>query len=42
MFNFSDNRKTINEIATMFSNGSLVVDTSYQRRSVWSEKTKSA
>lgn len=40
MFNFSDNRKTINEIATMFSNGSLVVDTSYQRRSVWSEKDK--
>lgn len=40
MFNFTDNRKTINEIATMFSNGSLIVDTSYQRRSVWSEKDK--
>lgn len=40
MFNFTDTRKTINEISTMFSDGSLVVDNTYQRRSVWSEKDK--
>lgn len=40
MFNFNDNRKTINEITTMFNDGNLVVDDTYQRRSVWSEKDK--
>lgn len=40
MFNFSDNRKSINEIYTMFKKEQLVVDSSYQRRSVWSEKDK--
>ena len=40
MFNFSDNRKTINEISTMFNEGNLIVDDTYQRRSVWSEKDK--
>lgn len=40
MFNFVDNRKTIKEIHTMFSNGSLIVDNTYQRRSVWGEKDK--
>lgn len=40
MFNFNDNRKTINEISTMFSKGNLIVDDTYQRRSVWSEKDK--
>ena len=40
MFNFTDNRKSINEISTMFDEGGLIVDDSYQRRSVWSEKDK--
>lgn len=40
MFNFVVNQKTINEISTMFKNGNLVIDDSYQRRSVWNEKDK--
>lgn len=40
MFNFNDNRKTVNEIFTMFDEGKLIVDDTYQRRSVWSEKDK--
>lgn len=40
MFSFNDNRKTVNEIFTMFDEGKLIVDNTYQRRSVWSEKDK--
>lgn len=40
MFSFSDNRKTVSEIFTMFDEKKLIVDDSYQRRSVWSEKDK--
>lgn len=40
MFSFSNNKKDINEINNMFENGKLIVDESYQRRSVWSEKDK--
>ena len=40
MFNFTDTRKSIKDISTMFSDGNLVVDNTYQRRSVWSEKDK--
>lgn len=40
MFSFNDNHKSIKEICTMFTNGSLIVDESYQRRSVWGEKDK--
>lgn len=40
MFNFTDNRKSIKEISAMFDEGGLIVDDSYQRRSVWSEKDK--
>lgn len=40
MFNFTDTRKSIKDISTMFSDGSLIVDDSYQRRSVWGEKDK--
>ena len=40
MFNYTDNRKSIKEITTMFSEGNLIVDETYQRRSVWSEKDK--
>ena len=40
MFNFTDNRKTINEITRMFNEKTLIVDDTYQRRSVWSEKDK--
>lgn len=40
MFKFSDNRKTVNEIFTMFDEGKLIVDDTYQQRSVWSEKDK--
>ena len=40
MFSFTDNHKSIKEINTMFSSGNLIVDESYQRRSVWGEKDK--
>lgn len=40
MFNYTDNRKSIKDITSMFNEGSLVVDETYQRRSVWSEKDK--
>ena len=40
MFSFNDNRKTIKELYSMFESGSLIVDNSYQRRSVWNEKDK--
>lgn len=40
MFAFTDNHKSIKEINTMFSSGALIVDESYQRRSVWGEKDK--
>lgn len=40
MFNFTDNRKSIKEISSMFKDASLIVDDTYQRRSVWSEKDK--
>lgn len=40
MFSFTDNHKDIKDINTMFSAGSLIVDESYQRRSVWGEKDK--
>ncbi len=40
MFNFNDNKKTVTEIVRMFKDGQLVVDDSYQRRSVWSEKDR--
>ncbi len=40
MFNFSSNHKTINEIHKMYGNGTLIIDNTYQRRAVWSEKDK--
>lgn len=40
MFNFIDSRKSIKEISSMFESESLIVDESYQRRSVWGEKDK--
>ena len=40
MFRFDDNHKTINEIFKMFDSGTLVVDETYQRRSVWGERDK--
>ena len=40
MFSFTDNHKSIKEINTMFSAGTLIVDETYQRRSVWGEKDK--
>lgn len=40
MFNFIDSRKSIKEISSMFESASLIVDDTYQRRSVWSEKDK--
>lgn len=40
MFNYTDSRKTISDISSMFSEGRLVVDETYQRRSVWGEKDK--
>ena len=40
MFNFNINRKTINEISTNFEKQDLIVDDTYQRRSVWNEKDK--
>ena len=40
MFKYIDNRKTINDIFKMFSDSNLIVDDTYQRRSVWNEKDK--
>lgn len=40
MFTFDDNKKTVNEIVSLFTNGKLIVDDTYQRRSVWNEKDK--
>ena len=40
MFSFIDTRKSIKDISTMFADGVLLVDDTYQRRSVWSEKDK--
>lgn len=40
MFNFTANRKSVKEISSMFNDGSLMVDETYQRRSVWGEKDK--
>ena len=40
MFSFNNNKKTVNEIYIMFDEGKLIVDDTYQRRSVWSEKDK--
>ncbi len=40
MFQFSNNRKTISDIYNMFTEESLIVDDSYQRRSVWNENDK--
>ena len=38
MFNYVNNKRTINEIYTMFKNNELLADNSYQRRIVWLEK----
>lgn len=38
MFNFSPNQKDIHSVIDMFDNGLLIVDESYQRRSVWNDK----
>ncbi len=40
MFSFNPNRKSVSEIYRMFNEQKLVVDDTYQRRSVWSEKDK--
>ncbi|MCL2506982.1 MAG: DUF262 domain-containing protein [Endomicrobia bacterium] len=40
MFKFTDNRKSIKDIYTMFSDNTLIVDNSYQRRAVWGERDK--
>lgn len=38
MFNYVNNKRTINEVYTMFKNNELLADDSYQRRLVWLEK----
>ena len=40
MFSFNPNRKSVSEIYRMFNEQKLVVDDTYQRRFVWSEKDK--
>ena len=40
MFNYTSSRKSIKEITSMFEEESLIVDDSYQRRSVWGEQDK--
>lgn len=40
VFNYTDNRKSIKDISKMFEEKTLIVDESYQRRSVWGEKDK--
>lgn len=40
MFKFTPNQKKITDVVQMFNNGELIVDESYQRRSVWNDKDK--
>lgn len=40
MFKFTPNQKKITDVVRMFKNGELIVDESYQRRSVWNDKDK--
>lgn len=40
MFNYTSTRKSIKEITSMFEDATLIVDDSYQRRSVWGEQDK--
>lgn len=40
MFSFSTNLLSIKDIYSKFRNGDLIIDSSYQRRSVWGEKDK--
>ena len=42
VFNYTDNRKSIKDISKMFEEKTLIVDESYQRRSVWGEKRQSS
>lgn len=39
-FEFSQNYKKVSEINSMQKNGELIIDNSYQRKSVWGEKDK--
>ena len=39
-FEFNQNYKKISEIVSMCNNGELIVDRSYQRRSVWGERDR--
>ncbi|MCQ2442137.1 MAG: DUF262 domain-containing protein [Oscillospiraceae bacterium] len=40
MFKFVDNKKSISEIYSMFKEGKLIVDETYQRRAVWGNRDK--
>ena len=40
MFKYIDSKKSIKDIFTLFDEGNLIVDETYQRRSVWDEKDK--
>lgn len=39
-FKFTENSKQINEIHKMFNSDGLIVDNSYQRRAIWTDKDK--
>lgn len=40
MQNFTATTKSIHEVSELFKQGTLIIDDSYQRRSVWGEKDK--
>ncbi|MFA5385126.1 MAG: DUF262 domain-containing protein [Eubacteriales bacterium] len=40
MFTFKSNNRDVKSIHTMFKEGTLIIDSTYQRRSVWSERDK--
>lgn len=40
MFTFKSNNRDVKNIHTMFNDGSLIIDSTYQRRSVWGERDR--
>ncbi len=40
MFTFKSNNRDVKNLHTMFNEGSLIIDSTYQRRSVWGERDR--
>lgn len=40
MFTFKSNNRDVKNLQTMFNDGSLIIDSTYQRRSVWGERDR--